>query len=225
MPEDLKVSQISSSPLPPPFRGLHSPGVRKHCQIIFACYFRKSSIVFITVVSFCDNVMITLVFITVVSFCVSFLLLPNIFLPWVCCQINLATSLFSNKFCDCPVASFCQGLKPNNFHQGLLPNNFCHGLVAKQFLPLECCQTIFATGVLPNNFPHERLASFPHWRVAKQISPRADGTERLYRSLQHVQLNPVQLIFPVHLHTGQTHKTCVNISVRVCTTYAKSATV
>ena len=35
MPEDLKVSQIGSSPLPPPFRGLHSPGVRKHCQIIF----------------------------------------------------------------------------------------------------------------------------------------------------------------------------------------------
>ena len=44
MPEDLKVSQIRSSQLPPPFRGLHSPGVRKHCQIIFACYFRKSSI-------------------------------------------------------------------------------------------------------------------------------------------------------------------------------------
>ena len=44
MPEDLKVSQIGSSPMPPPFRGLHSPGVRKHCQIIFACYFRKSSI-------------------------------------------------------------------------------------------------------------------------------------------------------------------------------------
>ena len=44
MPEDLKLSQIGSSPLPPPFRELHSPGVRKHCQIIFACYFRKSSI-------------------------------------------------------------------------------------------------------------------------------------------------------------------------------------
>ena len=44
MPEDLKVSQIVSSPLPPPFRGLHSPGVRKHCQIIFSCYFRKLSI-------------------------------------------------------------------------------------------------------------------------------------------------------------------------------------
>ena len=42
MPEDLKLSQIGSSQLPPPFRGLHSPGVRKHCQIIFACYFRKS---------------------------------------------------------------------------------------------------------------------------------------------------------------------------------------
>ena len=41
MPEDLKVSQIVSSPLPPPFRGLHSLGVRKYCQIIFACYFRK----------------------------------------------------------------------------------------------------------------------------------------------------------------------------------------
>ena len=46
MPEDLKVSQIGSSPLSPPFRGLHSPGVRKHCQIIFACYFRKSSVNF-----------------------------------------------------------------------------------------------------------------------------------------------------------------------------------
>ena len=44
MPEDLKLSQIGSSQLPPPFRGLHSPGLRKHCQIIFACYFRKSSI-------------------------------------------------------------------------------------------------------------------------------------------------------------------------------------
>ena len=44
MPEDLKLSQIGSSQLPPPFRGLHSPGVRKHCQIISACYFRKSSI-------------------------------------------------------------------------------------------------------------------------------------------------------------------------------------
>ena len=44
MPEDLKLSQIGSSQLPPPFRRLHSPGVRKHCQIIFACYFRKSSI-------------------------------------------------------------------------------------------------------------------------------------------------------------------------------------
>ena len=46
MPEDLKVSQIGSSQLPTPFRGLHSPGVRKHCQIIFAYYFRKSSICF-----------------------------------------------------------------------------------------------------------------------------------------------------------------------------------
>ena len=44
MPEDVKLSQIGSSQLPPPFRGLHSPGLRKHCQIIFACYFRKSSI-------------------------------------------------------------------------------------------------------------------------------------------------------------------------------------
>ena len=44
MPKDLKVSQIGSSPLPPPFRGLHPPWVRKHCQIIFGCYFRKSSI-------------------------------------------------------------------------------------------------------------------------------------------------------------------------------------
>jgi len=43
MSEDLKLSQIGSSLLPPPFRGLHSPGVRKHCQIIFACYFRKPS--------------------------------------------------------------------------------------------------------------------------------------------------------------------------------------
>ena len=45
MPEDIKLSQIGYSQLPPPFRGLHSPGVRKHCQVIFACYFRKSSIV------------------------------------------------------------------------------------------------------------------------------------------------------------------------------------
>ena len=44
MPEVLKVSQIGFSPLLPPFRGLDSPGVRKHSQIIFACYFRKSSI-------------------------------------------------------------------------------------------------------------------------------------------------------------------------------------
>ena len=44
MPEDLKLPQIGSSQLPPPFRGLHSHGVRKRCQIIFACYFRKSSI-------------------------------------------------------------------------------------------------------------------------------------------------------------------------------------
>ena len=44
LPEDLKLSQVGSSPLPPPFRELHSPAVRKHCQIIFACYFRKSSI-------------------------------------------------------------------------------------------------------------------------------------------------------------------------------------
>jgi len=44
MPEDLKLSQIGSSLLPPPFRGLHSPWLRKHCQIILACYFGKSSI-------------------------------------------------------------------------------------------------------------------------------------------------------------------------------------
>ena len=35
------MSQIGSSPLSPPLRGVHSPGVRKHCQIIFGCYFRK----------------------------------------------------------------------------------------------------------------------------------------------------------------------------------------
>ena len=45
MPQDLKLSQIGSSPLPPSFGGLHSPGVRKYCQIIFVCYFPKSSIV------------------------------------------------------------------------------------------------------------------------------------------------------------------------------------
>ena len=53
MPEDLKLSQIGSSPLPPPFRGFHSPGVRKRCQIIFACYFRKSSIENDITCSFC----------------------------------------------------------------------------------------------------------------------------------------------------------------------------
>ena len=36
MSEDLKLSQIGTSQLPPPFRGLHSPGVRKHCQITMA---------------------------------------------------------------------------------------------------------------------------------------------------------------------------------------------
>ena len=46
MPEDLKLLQIGSSQLPPPFRGLHSPRVRKHCQITIACYFQKSSILF-----------------------------------------------------------------------------------------------------------------------------------------------------------------------------------
>ena len=55
MPEDLKVSQIGSSPLPPPFRGLHSPGVRKLCQIIFACYFRKSSIVTLRAQEQCER--------------------------------------------------------------------------------------------------------------------------------------------------------------------------
>ena len=34
MPEDLKLSQIGSSQLPPPFRGLHSPGVRKHSNYL-----------------------------------------------------------------------------------------------------------------------------------------------------------------------------------------------
>ena len=29
MPKDLKLSQIGSSQLPPPFRRLHSPGVKK----------------------------------------------------------------------------------------------------------------------------------------------------------------------------------------------------
>ena len=56
MPEDLKLSQIGSSPLPSPFRGLHSPGVRKHCQIIFACYFRKLSI---TAVVLCSGTLST----------------------------------------------------------------------------------------------------------------------------------------------------------------------
>ena len=52
MPQDLKLLQIGSSQLPPPFRGLHSPGVRKHCQIIFACYFRKSSICTMFLISY-----------------------------------------------------------------------------------------------------------------------------------------------------------------------------
>ena len=32
MPEDLKLSQIGSFPLPPPFTGRHSPGVRR-CRL------------------------------------------------------------------------------------------------------------------------------------------------------------------------------------------------
>ena len=39
MPEDLKPSQIGSFPLSPPFRGLHSPGVRKHCQVYLRLLF------------------------------------------------------------------------------------------------------------------------------------------------------------------------------------------
>ena len=39
MPEDLKLSQTGSSLLLTPFRGLHSPRIRKYCQIIFACFF------------------------------------------------------------------------------------------------------------------------------------------------------------------------------------------
>ena len=34
MPEHLKLSQIGSSQLPPPFRVLHSPGVRKHSNYL-----------------------------------------------------------------------------------------------------------------------------------------------------------------------------------------------
>ena len=33
MPEDLKLSQIGSSQLPPPFRGLHTPGVKKKLKL------------------------------------------------------------------------------------------------------------------------------------------------------------------------------------------------
>ena len=56
MPEDLNLSQIGSSQLPPAFRGLHSLGVRKRCQIIFACYFWKSSI---TITSSCLSRVVT----------------------------------------------------------------------------------------------------------------------------------------------------------------------
>ena len=35
MPEDLKLSQIGSSQLPPPFRGLHSPGFP---EIVYCAY-------------------------------------------------------------------------------------------------------------------------------------------------------------------------------------------
>ena len=46
MPDDLKVSQIGSSPLPPPFRGLHSPGVKKKkLSNYLRLLFRKSSII------------------------------------------------------------------------------------------------------------------------------------------------------------------------------------
>ena len=34
MPEDLKLSQIGSAPLPLPFGALHSPGVRKHSNYV-----------------------------------------------------------------------------------------------------------------------------------------------------------------------------------------------
>ena len=45
MPEDLKtVADRLFSAAALHSGGLHSPGVRKHCQIIFACYFRKYSI-------------------------------------------------------------------------------------------------------------------------------------------------------------------------------------
>ena len=37
MPEDLKLSQIGSSQLRPPFRGLHSPGVKKKPLSNYLC--------------------------------------------------------------------------------------------------------------------------------------------------------------------------------------------
>ena len=89
MPEDLELSQIGSSQLSPPFRGLHSPGVRKHCQIIFACYFRKSSV--IVMVWLCNNAFILYNYslpLPLLCVCIGLFQLPRSVgrgsYPWVC---------------------------------------------------------------------------------------------------------------------------------------------
>ena len=50
MPENLKLSQIGSSLLPPPFRVLHSPWVRKHCV-------KLSSTVILSRLDYCNSLL------------------------------------------------------------------------------------------------------------------------------------------------------------------------
>ena len=62
MPEDLKLSQIGSSPLPPPLRGLHSPGVRKlsnylrllFLEIVYCCCWFAQGLIYGAVNCCCE---------------------------------------------------------------------------------------------------------------------------------------------------------------------------
>ena len=119
MPEDLKLSQIGSFQLPPPFRGLHSPGVRKHCQIIFACYFRKSSILpFFVVVDWHIHMWMGLVVNSITWTYGSFLVIVTLLLYGVMrrnewtdtkkqsSHFNLARIKFS-WLCECLLTAYC----------------------------------------------------------------------------------------------------------------------